>query len=105
MTQAALVQKLSIMAEETDNDTLLTYLELAAGCILQKLYPYDTENKIIPEKYQTNQLLIADFLLKKRGAEGQTVHNENGINRSWESGGIPESFFAGIVPTGKVCLL
>jgi hypothetical protein len=56
------------------------------------------ETKVVPSKYEYKQCEIAAFLLNKRGAEGQTGHNENGTNRSYEGGTIPPSMLAEITP-------
>jgi hypothetical protein len=37
-------------------------------------------------------------LFSKMGAEGQTAHNENGINRTYESAGVSNSLLRRIVP-------
>ena len=47
---------------------------------------------------ETKQVEIAVYLYNKRGAEGQIVHNENGINRTYESADVPESLMRGITP-------
>ena len=56
------------------------------------------ELKAVPTKYEYRQCEIAAFLLNKRGAEGQTAHNENGVGRSYEGGNIPASMLADIAP-------
>lgn len=56
------------------------------------------ELQAVPTKHEYRQCEIAAFLLNKRGAEGQTVHNENGVNRQYEGGNIPASMLADIVP-------
>ena len=87
------------MSEGVDTDeTLLTYLKIAEKKILNGLYPFGGENKTIPEKYEIMQCEIAVYLLNKRGAEGQTIHTENGISRNYESGDIAETLLAQITP-------
>jgi len=56
------------------------------------------ETKVVPSKYEYKQCEIAAFLLNKRGAEGQTGHNENGVSRAYEGGTIPPSMLAEITP-------
>jgi len=43
----------------------------------------------VPKKYHYLQCEIAVFLLNKRGAEGQSRHSENGIDRTYDGGDIP----------------
>lgn len=98
MTQNEMEKRLMILTGEEDDDILLTYLDVAAQKILNKCYPFRTNETEVPEKYQLLQIEIAVYLLNKRGAEGETVHNENGINRTYESSSVPDSMLAGIVP-------
>lgn len=98
MTREDLETKLSVITGETDDDVLLTYLDIAAQKIIERCYPFDTSKNEVPEKYQMTQLEIAVYLLNKRGAEGETVHNENGINRTYESSSVPNSMLKNVIP-------
>ena len=83
----------------TDEDALLlTLLSISAQKILDRAYPYDTTVTEVPARYETKQVEIAVYLYNKRGAEGQISHNENGINRTYESADVPESLMRGITP-------
>ena len=83
----------------TDEDALLlTLLSISAQKILDRVYPYDSTVTEVPNRYETKQVEIAVYLYNKRGAEGQIVHNENGINRTYESADVPESLMRGITP-------
>ena len=83
----------------TDEDALLlTLLSISAQKILDRAYPYDPTVTEVPARYETKQVEIAVYLYNKRGAEGQIVHNENGINRTYESADVPESLMRGITP-------
>lgn len=83
----------------TDEDAmLLTLLSISAQKILDRAYPYDTTVTEVPPRYETKQVEIAVYLYNKRGAEGQISHNENGINRTYESADVPESLMRGITP-------
>ena len=83
----------------TDEDALLlTLLSISAQKILERAYPYDTTVTEVPARYETKQVEIAVYLYNKRGAEGQISHNENGINRTYESADVPESLMRGITP-------
>lgn len=102
MIEAVMKARLSALTGETDDDVLLTFLGLAAEKVLDRCYPYHHDKKCVPERYHSIQLEIAVYLLNKRGAEGETSHNENGINRSYESASVPESMLKGIVPFASV---
>ncbi len=82
-----------------DQDVLLTtLLSFASQKILDRAYPYNTVITVVPARYELKQIEIAVYLYNKRGAEGQTAHNENGINRTYESADVPESLMRGIIP-------
>ncbi len=101
MTNAEKLTTLKSMYGDSEEDAVFSaYLSLAAGVILNRLYPFDKEKteQDIPAKYHFTQLQIANYLLGKRGAEGETKHNENGIERTYESGDVPESMLKDILP-------
>lgn len=82
-----------------DEKALTVYLSLAEEAVMNRLYPFGCrENKPIPSKYDYKVCEVACYLFNKRGAEGQTAHNENGISRSYESASVPESMLKDIVP-------
>ncbi|MDD3230631.1 MAG: hypothetical protein PHE09_15635 [Oscillospiraceae bacterium] len=49
-------------------------------------------------QYNELQIQIAIFLYNKQGAEGETAHNENGVNRTYENADIPDSLLEEIIP-------
>ena len=102
MTINMMKARLSALTGETDDNTLLTFLNIAADKVLEKCYPFHRGKKAVPARYHSTQLEIAAYLLNKRGAEGEIAHNENGINRSYESASVPESMLKGIVPFASV---
>lgn len=81
-----------------EDDVLLTYLKIAGQKILNRAYPYDNEITEVPKRYEILQCEIAAFLLNKRGAEGEIIHSENGITRSYENADIPKSLIGQVVP-------
>lgn len=97
MTQ---LEALKAIVEETDDNVLTVCLNLAGQAIANRCYPFDPE-KPVPPKYYARQIEIAAYLINKQGAEGETQHNENGINRSYESASIPESMLKDIVPFAR----
>jgi len=86
------------ISDTSDNVLLSFLLTLSGQKILDKLYPFDSSITIVPTRYKLKQVEIAQFLFNKRGAEGETSHNENGVSRSYENGDIPDSLMRGIVP-------
>lgn len=102
MTQAELKARVSALTGETNEDILLTFIQLAADKVIAKAYPFNSTVTEVPERYQGVQLEIAVYMLNKRGAEGETSHNENGVNRSYEAASVPDSMLKGVIPFGKV---
>lgn len=102
MLDEVMKARLSALTGETDDNILLTYLDIAAERILAKCYPYSHDEQAVPHRYHGVQLEIAAYLMNKRGAEGETVHNENGINRSYESASVPDSMLKSVVPFASV---
>jgi hypothetical protein len=94
------LQTLKLLTGATDSEDglLLALLSLAEGKILERLYPYDHSKETLPIRYVGKQIEIAVYLYNKQGAEGQTVHSENGISRTYESADVPESMLRGIAP-------
>lgn len=99
MTQAEKLQLLKAMVGESDTEeVLLTYLNIAGHKIINRAYPYGTDETEVPTRYQYLQCEIAAYLLNKRGAEGQIIHSENGISRSYGSADVPEDMLSAITP-------
>lgn len=86
-------------AQETD-EALSAALLTAKYAILERAYPYekDFDTVVFPSRYDMLQIEIANVLIKKIGAEGETVHLENGIHRHYESADIPTSMLQTIIP-------
>lgn len=99
MTVTEMKAQLALITDERDDDILSAYLDIAGKKILERVYPYRHDDELeVPAKYQSTQLEIAVFLLNKRGAEGETSHGENGINRSYESASVPASMLKHVIP-------
>ena len=73
------------ISPDTENDDVLDSLLSSAGSlILNRMYPFGyADGMQIPARYENIQIQLATELYTQRGAEGQTGHSENGINRSW----------------------
>ena len=95
--------RLMVGANASEDDLLLMYLTDAERAILNHLYPMDEDvAHTLPTRYESRQVEIAAYLYNKRGAEGETSHNENGISRSYENGSITDSMLSDIIPYGSV---
>jgi hypothetical protein len=102
-TRQEMIARVSEMAEEADLETVGYYLDNAAEILLNNLYPFDeaweTEEPLtVPNRYLNLQMRMAVVLLNKRGADGETMHIENGINRHYGAADIPSDMLCEIVP-------
>ena len=107
MTEVEKLSMLRVMVGQPNegdwsDDVLISYLTIAAQKILNRAYPYDDTVTEVPRRYGYLQCDIANYLLNKRGADGQIAHSENGISRSYESADVPESMLSEIVPHVEV---
>ena len=98
MSDAEKMVMLMHMTDESDSAVLSMYLELARNIVLQKAFPYGDGTETMPSKYDSVHVEIAAYMLNKRGAEGETVHLENGVSRHYEDGAVPPSLLRRIVP-------
>ena len=88
--------------ENWSDDVLNSYLKIAGEKIINRAYPYDETVTEVPRRYGVLQCEIAQYLLNKRGAEGQTSHSENGVSRMYESADVPESLMREVIPHVEV---
>ena len=102
------VEKLSLLrvmvgqpadSENWSDAVLISYLEIAGEKIINRAYPYDETVTEVPRRYGVLQCEIAQYLLNKRGAEGEVAHSENGISRTYENADVPESLLSEVIPT------
>jgi hypothetical protein len=88
--------------EDWSDEILFSYLTIAGRKILNRAYPYDDTVTTVPVRYENLQCEIANYLLNRRGSEGQTSHSENGVSRSYESADVPESMLREVLPRVEV---
>ena len=98
MAESAIREKLKALVDERDNTVLDTFLDIAKDRVLLKLYPFDSTKTTVPARYISTQLQIAAYLINKRGAEGELIHDENGIRRTYEKAYVPPSLLDAVVP-------
>lgn len=86
-------EKIAMVKNLVENDSAATdeivtvYLNLAYGTMLEQLYPLHPEKteEDIPARYDTIQCELAARYFLRRGAQGETNHEENGVNRTYGS--------------------
>lgn len=84
--------------EEVSAEGLLAYINIAGELVLNRRYPFGYAGEEVPSRYENIQIQIALDLYNRRGAEGQIVHTENGISRTWASDHISSSLLKLITP-------
>ena len=88
-----------ISPDTASTELLQNLLWQAEGIVLNRRYPFGTpEGATVTAAYEHVQLQIAVELFSKMGAEGQTGHNENGVNRTYEAADVSPSLLKRIVP-------
>jgi len=94
--------KLDIPLTDTSCDSeLLVYLNFAKCEILNWMYinkrggiPDDVTD--VPTRYEMTQVEAVVVGFSKRGAEGEKIHNENGINRTFKHTDMIEYIHANV---------
>lgn len=100
--------KISITQTLVENDPKATeaviavYLSDAEAAILRRLYIFGVpEGAEVPDMYAYSQCELAARYFLRRGAQGEVVHNENGVNRTYGSAN-DEDILREIMPFAKV---
>ena len=88
MTTDEKITMVQALVSDTDaTDALVgVYLKQAESAIYNRLYPFGIPDAAtIPMRYEVLQCTLAARYFLRRGAEGEIAHNENGINRTYQS--------------------
>ena len=99
----AMVRALVDNDPTASDDLIKVYLRLANSKMLERLYPFDAdkEESDLPERYETIQCELASRLFLRRGGEGETNHEENGVNRTYATVD-DEDLLSRLTPFAKV---
>ena len=103
-TEKRAMVKALVLNDPAATDAVITvYLSIAANKMLERLYPYDTDKgeSDIPDRYATLQCELSARLFLRRGSEGETSHEENGVNRAYATVD-DEDILCRITPFAKV---
>ena len=100
MTQ---LERLKIRITEKVSDVELEdILESAKAVILSRRFPFGEQPEEIEPKYKDLQIRSAVEMFNKHGAEGETTHSENGVNRTYASANVSEDLLKEITPKAGV---
>lgn len=96
----AITKSMLGFSDTTEYDDIINdYLLIAKQTILNRIYQYGYETtEEVPTYYEHIQCQIACYLFNKRGAEGETSHNENGITRGYADADVPSDLLKLVVP-------
>ena len=92
------LERLKLRTQEPDEAVLLDCLESAKAAIMSRRFSYQEWPDELEKQYLDLQYRIALDLYNKSGAEGELLHIENGIHRSYESSWISEQLLLEVVP-------
>ncbi len=83
---AAVQYKLDSDPDATDA-VVFGLLEDAEEAIFARMYPFGVPDTVdaVPKRYERLQIRLAQRYFLRRGGEGETIHNENGIDRHYGS--------------------
>lgn len=97
-----ITRKLQRIDLEFDDEDIYDEIENAFEAINSRRHFSPTPFILVEDKYinLAYQLCIASMV--KEGAEGEYSHSENGISRSYDSAGYPESMLKQIVPLARL---
>lgn len=84
-------QKIALVKTLVENDPAATdevcgvYLTLALNAILARRYPFGIPEVYDITQYEYKQCELAARYFLRRGGQGEITHNENGVNRTYQS--------------------
>lgn len=94
--------KTELNINDTNDDAILQeYLDDAQEAILNRLYPFDRPVAVVPTRYERIQVALAKRMYLREGAEGELIHNENGVHRHYGSTN-DEDLLSEVVPMAMV---
>ena len=106
MTQAEKITRVKTLLDNDPQatDSLVTvFLADANDTILNRIYPFGIPSEIteVPDRYVSFQCRLAQRYFLRRGAEGEIAHDENGVNRTYQSVN-DEDILRNIIQVAKV---
>lgn len=88
MTDLEKIAYVKAISDETNDTAISAFLTKAESAILNEMYRVWSawpENASVPARYEIAQCELAVRYLNRRGGEGETVHKENGVDRTYGS--------------------
>lgn len=102
MTETEKITYMKNLCEEEDTAVLSAFLDMASEIAKEKVFPFGCPNEALAAKvmprYEKIICEIAVFLVNKRGAEGEKGHMESTAERTFENGGVPDTYLKKLIP-------
>lgn len=102
MTTDEKIAYIGVISDEDNADVISAFLSMAEEIAFNRVFPFgdpsDATRQAVMDRYSSVICEIAVYLLNKRGAEGEIIHNENSADRSYETGGVPNSILKKLTP-------
>lgn len=90
-------------ADDSVCTAISTYLTAAASEIISRRYSYGSSTVTeVPVEYEMTQIWAVIAGYSQGGAEGQTQHSENGINRVFKYADMVDYIRAHVIPLCKL---
>lgn len=99
---------IKLLVPEITNDDINVLLELSKGVILNERYPFgeyplnDLGETYVEDRHKEIQVQMCIEMYNRRGSEGETQRNENGISRTYDTADISKSLVGKILPKCEI---
>ena len=104
MTLDEKIAMVKALSDETEEEVISAFLTLAGDDLFLAYDSHGTqeEKTAFLDRYASVQVKAAAYYLNKRGWDFEKSHSENGVNRVYETGGLPNSILMLISPKVRV---
>ena len=95
-------RRLTTRGFTVSTENLYDEIYSAIGAVNSRRRYTPTSTELFEKKYEDLIIRLCITSISKWGAEGESAHSENGVNRTYEKGSeYPESMLSEVVPLGK----
>lgn len=95
-------RRLTTRGFSVSTEDLYDEIYSAIGAVNSRRRYIPTSTDLFEKKYEDLIIRLCIVSISKWGAEGESAHSENGVNRSYEKGSeYPESMLSEVIPLGK----
>lgn len=94
--------------DSSEDERISTYLDVASREIISWRYSYGAQEEAVtqvPEEYEMTQIYAVVAGYSQMGAENETYHHENGINRQFRFSDMIDYIRHNVIPLAKVVVM